>query len=148
MGPRFRIPLSAYVFVSCACCMLRRQRLLWQADHSWTELIPDVCVWSWNFDMWGCLRPSWTAAPQKKRNTACSNKHRQHWIYDSSLHIIIIIIITWRYSPSWALASCAILHHWSLSWAFLLHPSIPIYRKSSWTSSSHLTFGLPLFLLV
>ena len=59
--------------------------------------------------------------------------------------IIIIIIITWRYSPTWALASCAIL---SLSWAFLLHPSIPISRRSSSTSSSHLTFGLPLFLLV
>jgi hypothetical protein len=59
-----------------------------------------------------------------------------------------IIIITWRYSPSWDLASCAIRLHWSLSWDFLLHPSIPISRKSSWTSSSHLTLGLPLFLLV
>jgi hypothetical protein len=29
--------------------------------------------------------------------------------------IIIIIIITWRYSPSCALASCAIRLHWSLS---------------------------------
>jgi hypothetical protein len=36
----------------------------------------------------------------------------------------------------------------SLSWACLLHPSIPISRRSSWTSSSHLIFGLPLFLLV
>jgi hypothetical protein len=31
------------------------------------------------------------------------------------------------------LASCAFRLHWSLSWAFLLHPSIPISRKSSWT---------------
>jgi hypothetical protein len=37
------------------------------------------------------------------------------------------------------LASCAIRLHWSLSWAFLLHPSIPISRRSSWTSSSHLS---------
>jgi hypothetical protein len=58
------------------------------------------------------------------------------------------IIITWRYSPTWALAPCAIHLHWSLSSAFLLHPSIPISRRSSWTSSSHLTLGLPLFLLV
>jgi hypothetical protein len=29
--------------------------------------------------------------------------------------IIITIIITWRYSPSSALASCAIRLHWSLS---------------------------------
>jgi hypothetical protein len=43
--------------------------------------------------------------------------------------IIIIIIITWRYSPTWALASCAIRLHWSLSWAFLLHPSILISRR-------------------
>jgi hypothetical protein len=40
-------------------------------------------------------------------------------------HIIIIIITSCRYSPTWALASCAIRLHWSLSWAFLLHPSIP-----------------------
>jgi hypothetical protein len=61
---------------------------------------------------------------------------------------ITAFIITWRYSPTWALASCAIRLHSSLSWAFLLHPSIPISRRSSWTSSSHLTFGLPIFLLV
>jgi hypothetical protein len=29
-----------------------------------------------------------------------------------------------------------------------LHPSIPISRRSSWTSSSHLSLGLALFLLV
>jgi hypothetical protein len=39
-----------------------------------------------------------------------------------------IIIITWRYSPTWALASCAIRLHWSLSWAFPLHPWTPISR--------------------
>ena len=50
--------------------------------------------------------------------------------------IIIIIIITWRYSPTWALASCAIRLHWSLFWAFLPHPSIPISRRPSRTSSS------------
>jgi hypothetical protein len=60
----------------------------------------------------------------------------------------ITTTITWLYSPSWALASCAIRLHKSLSWAFPLHPSIPISGKSFWTSSSHLTFGLPLFLLV
>jgi hypothetical protein len=32
-----------------------------------------------------------------------------------------LIIITWSYSPTQALASCAIRLHWSLSWAFLLH---------------------------
>ena len=46
---------------------------------------------------------------------------------------------TWLYSPSWALASCAIRLHKSLSWAFPLHPSIAITRRSSWTSSKHLT---------
>ena len=45
----------------------------------------------------------------------------------------IIIITTWRYSPTWALACCAIRLHWSLSWAFLLHSSIPISCTSSWT---------------
>jgi hypothetical protein len=47
-----------------------------------------------------------------------------------------IIIITWYYSPTWALASSAIRLHWSLSWAFLLHPSSPISRRSSGKSSS------------
>jgi hypothetical protein len=42
---------------------------------------------------------------------------------------------TWLYSPSSGLASCAIRLHKSLSWAFPLHPSIPIARQSSWTSS-------------
>ena len=51
------------------------------------------------------------------------------------------VIITWRYSPSWALASCAIRLHCSLSWAFLLHPTIPISCRSSWTSSGRLTLG-------
>jgi hypothetical protein len=35
------------------------------------------------------------------------------------------------YSPSSALASCAIRLHKSVSWVFLLHSSIPIARKSS-----------------
>ena len=44
---------------------------------------------------------------------------------------------TWRYSPSWSLASCAIRLHKCPSWAFPLHPSTPIARTSSWTPSNH-----------
>jgi hypothetical protein len=56
------------------------------------------------------------------------------------------VTTTWLYSPSWALASYAIRLHKSLSRAFPLPPSVPITRKSSWTSSNHLT--LELLLLV
>jgi hypothetical protein len=70
---------------------------------------------------------------------------RESWLLGREVANNVIIIITWRYSLTWALASCAIRLHWSLSRAFLLHPSIPISRRSSWTSSSHLTFGLHLF---
>jgi hypothetical protein len=58
----------------------------------------------------------------------------------------IIHTTTWLYSPSWALASCAIRLHKFLSWAFPLHPSIPIAHKSSSASSNHLILGLPLLL--
>jgi hypothetical protein len=37
------------------------------------------------------------------------------WWITRNLTIIIIIIITWRYSPMWASASCAIRLHWSPS---------------------------------
>jgi hypothetical protein len=48
-------------------------------------------------------------------------------VFTTLLIIIIIIIIIWRYSPTWALASCAIRLHWSLSWAFLLHDVVDKY---------------------
>ena len=52
--------------------------------------------------------------------------------------IIIIIIISWRYSPVWALASVTICLQVSRSLALSLHSFIPIFLRSMDTSSSHL----------
>jgi hypothetical protein len=77
--------------------------------------------------------------PQNERNlgswepVSFSGRPLLHGV-SANKSVEYIIIITWRYSPTWALVSCVIRLHWSLSWAFLLHPSIPISRRSSWTS--------------
>ena len=67
---------------------------------------------------------------------------------DSLLLIIIIIIISWRYSPGWALASATICLQVSRSLALSLHSFKPIFLRSMDTSSSHLILGLPLRLVV
>jgi hypothetical protein len=36
--------------------------------------------------------------------------------------------------------------HSDWSWAFLQHPLIPVILRFAWTSSNHLSFGLPTFL--
>ena len=68
----------------------------------------------------------------------------------NKMHIqqnIIIIIISWRYSPGWALASATICLQVSQSLALSLHSFIPIFLRSMDTSSSHLIHGLPLRLV-
>ena len=59
----------------------------------------------------------------------------------------LIIIISWRYSPGWALASVTISLQVSRSLALSLHSFIPIFLRSMDTSSSHLILGLPLRLV-
>jgi hypothetical protein len=41
---RVRIPLKAWMFLSCVCCVLCRQCPQWRADHSVREVLPGVCV--------------------------------------------------------------------------------------------------------
>ena len=61
--------------------------------------------------------------------------------------ILCIIIISWRYSPGWALASATICLQVPRSLALSLHSFIPIFLTSMDTSSSHLILGLPLRLV-
>ena len=63
------------------------------------------------------------------------------------VHIYIIIIISWRYSPGWALASATICLQVSRSLALSLHSFITIFLRSIDTSSSHLIPGRPLRLV-
>ena len=58
-----------------------------------------------------------------------------------------ILLLRWRYSPRWALASVTIRLQASRSHALSLHLFIPIFLSSVDTSSSHLIFGLPLRLV-
>ena len=62
-------------------------------------------------------------------------------------YFIIIIIISWRYSPGWALASATICLQVSRSLALSLHSFIRIFLWSMDTSSSYLILGLPLRLV-
>ena len=59
----------------------------------------------------------------------------------------ILLLLRWRYSPGWALASFTIRLQASQSLALSLHSFIPIFLRSVDTSSSHLIFGLPLRLV-
>ena len=51
-----------------------------------------------------------------------------------------------HYSPGWALASFMISLHWSLFLALSVQPLIPIFLRSSVTSSVHLNLVLPTLL--
>ena len=53
----------------------------------------------------------------------------------------------WRYSPGWALASATICLQVSRFLAVSLHSFIPIFLRSTDTSSNHLILGLPLRLV-
>ena len=53
----------------------------------------------------------------------------------------------WRYNPFRILASLMMLFHSCLSLAFVLNLLTFILRKSSSTSSNHLSLGLPILLL-
>ena len=44
LGVRFRTPLRAWKFIFCICCVPCRQRSSAQADHSFREALPAVCV--------------------------------------------------------------------------------------------------------
>ena len=44
MESRVRIPLKVWMFVSCVCCVLCRQRPLRRAEHSFRGVLPGVCV--------------------------------------------------------------------------------------------------------
>ena len=41
---RFLIPLREWMFIFCVCCVLRRQRHLRRAAHSFREVLPCLCV--------------------------------------------------------------------------------------------------------
>ena len=58
-----------------------------------------------------------------------------------------LLLLRWRYSPWWALASSTIRLQDSRSLTLSLHSFIPIFLRSMDTSSSHLIFGLPLRLV-
>jgi hypothetical protein len=57
--------------------------------------------------------------------------------------ILLLLLLLWRYSPGWALASIPIRLQTSRSLALPLDSFIPIYLRPVDTSSSHLVFGLP-----
>jgi len=59
----------------------------------------------------------------------------------------ILLLLRWRYSPGWALASFTIRLQACQSLALSLHSFIPIFLRSVDTSSSHLICGLPLRLV-
>jgi len=60
---------------------------------------------------------------------------------------LVHLLLRWRYSPGWALASFAMRLQASRSLALSRHSFIPIFLRSVDTSSSHLIFGLPLRLV-
>ena len=59
-----------------------------------------------------------------------------------------LLLLQWRYTWGWALASFTIGLQASQSLALSLHSFIPIFLRYVETSSSHLIFGLPLRLVV
>jgi hypothetical protein len=54
---------------------------------------------------------------------------------------VSLLLLLWRYSPGWALASITIRLQASRSLALSLHSFIRIFLRSVDTSSSHLVFG-------
>jgi len=71
----------------------------------------------------------------------CTLSHEQYDYRET------ILLLRWRYSPGWALASFTIRLQSSRSLALSLHSFIPFFLRSVDTSSSHLIFGLPLRLV-
>ena len=57
------------------------------------------------------------------------------------------LLFYWHYNPLWVLVFSVIFFHSALSLHNFLHPLITIICISSSTSSIHLFFGLPPFLL-
>ena len=70
-----------------------------------------------------------------------------HQLVVNSTSILLLLLLRWRYSPGWALASFTIRLQASRSLALSLHSFIPIFLRSVDTSSRHLIFGLPLRLV-
>ena len=56
-----------------------------------------------------------------------------------NLHVLLLLL-RWRYSPGWALASFTIRLQASRSLALSFHSFIPIFLRSVDTSSNHLIF--------
>jgi len=75
---RVRIALRARMFVSCVCCVLRRQRLSRRAGHLFRGVLPCACVCvcvcvsinmcDIEISKRGGLGPTWAAAPHKNIN--------------------------------------------------------------------------------
>ena len=64
------------------------------------------------------------------------------------LYLYLLLLLLWCYSPcSLTLVSLMTFIHSDQSWAFLLHPLIPIILKSTYLSFSLLNVLLPTFLL-
>jgi hypothetical protein len=85
-------------------------------------------------------------------NFAASNnrefRHREYLHFEprvwvQSKHFLLLLLL-WRYSPGWALASITIRLQASRSLALSLHSFIPVFLRSVDTSSSHIVFGLSL----
>ena len=79
--------------------------------------------------------------------TSCDSLHSR---IDGRVYMALCLprlLLRWRYSPGWALASFTIRLQVSRSLALSVHSFIPIFLRSVDTSSSHLIFGLPLRLV-
>ena len=74
------------------------------------------------------------AVVELKNEWSCTpSPHTCFYSVDRNIYILAhkSTTNTWRYSPSWALASCASRLRKSLSWAFSLYPSISIARNTN-----------------
>ena len=68
LGKRFRILLRTWMFASCVCCVLCRERPLLRADHS-SRVLLGVCVCLcviWKPERRGGQGLIWAVAPQEK----------------------------------------------------------------------------------
>ena len=67
--------------------------------------------------------------------------------WPARLYCILLLLLRWRCSPGWALASFTVRLQAFRSLALSLHSFIPIFLRFVDTSSIHLIFGLPLRLV-
>ena len=74
----------------------------------------------------------------------CLTQNSMFGLWDPAVKILLL---RWRYSPGWVLASFTIRLQASRSLALSLHSFIPIFLRSVDTSSSHLIYGLTLRLV-